>query len=345
VREHALHGIGLVARAAHVAREGLCRIAVGVDEIRIVVFDHVHDSQRPPRDVPVGELEMVDEDARAEVVPLLVHLVVDAFVLTHVVDVEHAWVHALPPFAHAVCQLEADGIVGHAQLALCVRGVGSVGALPPPPRVLVVEGHAEAHALSARRRFPFAQDVALGAELHGIPRLIAGIPVVELIVMHALDDQEARTGVAIGLDQRSGIERRGVPRAQQFLVADHRGMAEIPDVVRVGSLAFDVELSRVPVAALSRRLRSEVNPDSELRFAQPSRIGGRILSLDGIPGGLERTRGDGKVHLHFGKLSRVAHGDRAECLGCWDIRNGGQGRKLEAAVNGRLRRPRTTSRT
>ena len=109
-------------------------------------------------------------------------------------------------------------------------------------------------------------------------------------------------------------------------------MAEIPDVVRVGGLAFDVELSRVPVAALSRRLRSEVNPDSELRFAQPSRIGGWILRLDRIPGGLEWSRGDGKIHLHFGKLRRVAHGDRAQCLGCRDIWNRGQGRELEAAI-------------
>ena len=62
----------------------------------------------------------------------------------------------------------------------------------------------------ANRLLPCAQNVALGAEVDGVPRLVFGVPVVELVVMHALNNEKARAGIAIELDQRGGIKRGGI---------------------------------------------------------------------------------------------------------------------------------------
>ena len=101
-------------------------------------------------------------------------------------------------------------------------------------------------------------------------------------------------------------------------------------MVLVGKLAFEIHPARIPVAALTGSLRSEVNPEAELGFPQPGRIGG-IVFADRIPRRLERPRGHGEIrldlregigipHLHTAGRFRSGHRRdgrqlRRQCLG------------------------------
>ncbi len=126
--------------------------------------------------------------------------------------------------------------------------------------------------------------------------------------MHALYDEKPRAGIVINLDQPGRVELAGIPGVQHILVAGFRGMAEVADVVGVGWRSGLIDLPRVPVAALARGLRTEVNPEAELGLAQPGRLSGIVFG-DGIPGRLIGAGGDGKVHLDFRKGGRILHGD------------------------------------
>ena len=98
----------------------------------------------------------------------------DALVFAEVDAVEQARVEAFPPLALAVGEGEV-AVVGDAGFE-AVGAVGTEGGLPPPPGVFVVEGDAEADAGGAGGLGPFAEEVALGAEAGGVPRLILGVP-------------------------------------------------------------------------------------------------------------------------------------------------------------------------
>jgi len=134
-----------------------------------------------------------------------------------------------------------------------------------------MEGDTVAHALGANRALPFAQQIAMRAERDGVPRLVAGVPVVVLVMVHALNQKEPGAGVVIGLGQRRRIQGGGIPGVKYVFVAGHRRMPEVTNVIGVGGGApggvFYVHLSRVPVAALPGRLRTEVHPDAELGLA------------------------------------------------------------------------------
>ena len=177
--------------------------------------------------------------------------------------------------------------------------VGAEGGLPPPPGIFVVEGDAETDAGGARGLGPFAEEVALGAEAGGVPRLIRGVPQVEVIVVDTLDDQEAGAGVLVDLDEFGGVELGGIPIAQDFLVARLGGMAVIVEMVVIRGGAGLVEVPGIPVAALAGSLGAKVNPNAELRLAQPGRRA-RIVFLDGFPCRLKRAGRDGKVSLTSG---------------------------------------------
>ena len=172
-----------------------------------------------------------------------------------------------------------------------------------------MEGDAVAHAGGVGGFGPFADEVALRSHVHRVPGLIGGVPVVEVVVMHALHDEEARAGVVIDLDEFGGVELGGIPGVQHVLIAGFRGMAEVADVVVVGRGSRLIDFARVPVAALARGLRTEVDPEAELGLAQPGGASGIVFG-DGLPGRLIGTGGDGEVHLDFGEGGRVLHGER-----------------------------------
>jgi hypothetical protein len=66
-----------------------------------------------------------------------------------------------------------------------------------------------------------------------------------------------------------------------------------------------VEIARIPIATFACGLRPEVNPDSELRVAQPRRLP-RVMLLDGSPGRLEWPRRDGQIQFQLRKRTRIA---------------------------------------
>ena len=149
------------------------------------------------------------------------------------------------------------------------------------------------------------------------------VPQIKIIVMHALDHEEARAGIVINLRERGGIKLGRIPIAQDFLVTGLGWMAKLLEVIFVGAGAGRIELARIPVAALAGGLRAEVNPDAELRLAQPPRFAGIIL-LDGFPCRLERPGRNRNIQLHFWKRFHVAH--RHAVLRLWR-RNSGDRRK------------------
>ena len=196
----------------------------------------------------------------------------------------------------------------------------------------MVEGNAEAHAGLVGGLGPFAEEVALGAEVDGVPRLVSRIPVVEIVVVNALDEQKPRADVLVKLNDRRRVEFRRVPVLEQILVSGLGRMAEIPDVIVIGRLTLHIEPARVPVAAHARRLRPEMHPDAEFGVAQPGDLLAGIIPGDGIPRGGIRPRHDGKIHPDLWKRRRVAHrhgtrGPLGREFGNWpERRQGSDGR-------------------
>jgi hypothetical protein len=84
-------------------------------------------------------------------------------------------------------------------------------------------------------------------------------------MVHALNHQEASAGIVIYLRERDGVELRGIPIAQDFLVPDLGWMTVSAKMISVG-LAGLVEIACVPIAALAGGLRAEVNPDPNLAW-------------------------------------------------------------------------------
>ena len=115
------------------------------------------------------------------------------------------------------------------------------------------------------------------SHVHRVPGLVGGVPVVEVIVMHALDENEACARIAINFDEPCGVELGGIPRMQHVFIAGFRGMAEVADMVVISRGSRLIDFARVPIAALARGLRSEVHPDAKLGIAQPRRISGIVF--------------------------------------------------------------------
>ena len=146
---------------------------------------------------------------------------------------------------------------------------------------------------------------------------------IELVMVDALNDEEAGAGVLVDCDEFGGVELGGIPVAQDFLVARLGGMAVIADVVVIGAVAFDIQATCIPVAALAGGLRAEVNPDAELGVAQPGG-GAGIVFLNGFPSRRVGAGGDGKVEFHFRRGPGVGHLHAVHGLGGG---YGGEGRQ------------------
>src|SRR5688500_15218075 len=130
------------------------------------------------------------------------------------------------------------------------------------------------------------------------------VPQIEVVVMHTLNHQETGAGFAIDFRQRRGIELLWIPVAQDFLVADLGRMAVTAQMILARQAGL-VEIARIPIATFAGGLRPEVNPDAELRVAQPRRFA-RVILLDGSPGRLEWPGSNRQIQFELGKRSRIA---------------------------------------
>ena len=304
MRNHALHGVALVAGAGGGTAERLGRVAVGVNEIGIVIFHHVQDAQRPLRGIPMAIIEVVGEDARAWA-PITRGRRANALVFVDVLVVKPADVVILPPGAGAVRR--GHGVVGNAGES--PRTVAQEIRLGEPPAVFMVERHAHVHSQIVDRIGPFRHRVALGTEVHHVPWIVTRVPIVEVVVMHALHQHEPRAGVVKQLRHPGGTVVRRRPSADNILVAVGGRVAEIISVKIVGVGALLIHVLGGPVAALEIRLRAVVKPDAELRLPQPrGRAVAGDIRRDGRPRRRERPVGlDGEIHVHFRECRRIAH--------------------------------------
>ena len=74
-----------------------------------------------------------------------------------------------------------------------------------------MEGDAETHIGITRRLLPLAHEITLRAQTRRVPLLVFRVPHVELVVVHALYDQETRPRVTIEVDQsRPPYNARGI---------------------------------------------------------------------------------------------------------------------------------------
>ena len=221
--------------------------------------------------------------------------IVDVGIFQQADGVEHARVEAVPPFAFTV-RLGQIAVVRHARLRAGL--IAAKSGLIPPPGVFVMERNAKTHSRFLGSDGPFAEQITVWTKVHGIPRLEMGIPIIEIVVMNALDNQKTRAGIMISLDEFGWIQTFWIPITQHILVTNFRRMSVIFQVVRVGRLRGIVEFPRIPVAALAGGLRTEMNPDAKLRVPQPRRTAG-IIGIDRIPSRRKRSSGDGKIHFNF----------------------------------------------
>lgn len=102
-------------------------------------------------------------------------------------------------------------------------------------------------------------------------------------------------------------------------------------MVLIGRRPLNIELARIPVAALARRLRPEMHPDAELRIPQPLRRT-RIVGLDRAPCRLVGARRHRQIEFLLGKSGHVTHRHRVLGQGAVHRRH-----RLQIVIHTRIR--------
>ena len=151
----------------------------------------------------------------------------------------------------------------------------------------------------ARGLFPSADDVHLGADAHGVPRLIIRIQAVEVVVMHAHGHEISRAHFDIQIHQLIGLPSVNHPVMADVLVAVFRRMAEVVEVVIILRASLQIHAARIPIALLGHGLRVPVRPRAELGVAPPFRHGvnpADILPVGGIGTRRDRTMAAGSKY-------------------------------------------------
>ena len=189
-----------------------------------------------------------------------------------------------------VLVLRVGAVVGHAGLG--PRLVGPVAGLEPGEAGAEVLGDAEPQAVLLGRLLPVADDVALGAHVHGVPLVQLGVPEEEVVVVRAHADEVLSPGFLVELHEAIGIPLLGLPQRDDVLVAELGRVAVMLEVILVVAAALLVDAAGVPVAIHRHGLRTPVGPDAELGVAEPVRA---LVLLERFHRGLEMSRGDGQL--------------------------------------------------
>jgi len=190
------------------------------------------------------------------------------------------------------------------------------------PGVGGVVGDAEAEAVGAGDAGPGADDVLLGADAGGVPGVVGGAEVVEVVVVVGERDEVLGAGGLVEAHEIFGLPLVGLPKVVDLHEAGGGGVAVGLEVVLVLGVALEVHLTGVPVALLGDALRGPVGPDAELGVTEPV---GRFVGAEGGPGGFEGAAGDVAGRGGGGGLREEAR--REGCGG-----GGGEGVAEEAAA-------------
>ena len=179
-------------------------------------------------------------------------------------------IETLPPLANSVGLGERGRVVANA----CQRpfAVVAIGGLEPAWRPGGVVADAETQALRARHRGPQAGNVLLGADVHRIPSVVAGIVSVKIVVVVGQADKVFRSCALVERHQPFRLPALRAPQIVDLHEAEARWVTICLDVVVVGRIALQIHPAGIPVALLGHALRRPMRPDSELGVAKPIRI-------------------------------------------------------------------------
>src|SRR5713101_1326490 len=97
--------------------------------------------------------------------------------------------------------------------------------------------HTEFQAMGARGFTPQADDVFLRTHVYGVPAIVSGVPKVEVIVMYSHAHEVLGASFLVQADQIFGIELCALPKGNQILIAEFRGMSVMVEVILVLALA------------------------------------------------------------------------------------------------------------
>ena len=199
--------------------------------------------------------------------------------------VELLRVEALPPFTLAVCPGERAGVVTDARER--AFAVVAVGRLEPMPSVRRMIADAETQAVSAGDFRPGAHDVFFGADVDGVPRVVAGVVAIEIVVVIGKRDEVFRAGADVKPHQFLRLPTFGPPEMVDLHEPGLRRVAVGFEMMFVLGMALEIHLPRIPVALLGHALGRPMRPDAELRVPKPFRAA--VIFGKRIPGRLERT--------------------------------------------------------
>ena len=182
-----------------VAAKWIAAAAVEIDEVRRELIDRIDYAMCPLRRVPAREItillqvavrdSMRQRIAHPELIRIAREVCGERHVILEIDSVEILQVETelLPPRVLSVVVLRT--VVRHA-LERPIE-IAQESRLIPPQRIVAMKRDAEPDAFLVGRLLPTAEDVAVRAYLHRIPRLIFRVPQIKIVVMHPLPDHVA----------------------------------------------------------------------------------------------------------------------------------------------------------
>ena len=207
-------------------------------------------------------------------------------------------------------------IIGDARQG--TRRIAAMTRLIPGITGSEVLGHAEAQALGLGGFSPSADDIPPRSDVDGVPRVVARIPQIEVVVVDRHAHEVAGSGGGVALGQVLGVEALGPPLLHHVAPSVLRGVPPSRHMVTVGPMPLHVHVAgvpfartredvvdpllrqqrgqRIPIVIAGNGLRAPMAPDAEFGISEPVRatVGGQ--------GGTRATErrehgaGTGRVH-------------------------------------------------
>jgi hypothetical protein len=156
-------------------------------------------------------------------------------------------------------------------------------------------------AILARRRRPAAEQVLARPDVYGVPRLIFGIPIVEVVVVNGQRHEIPGAILFVESQELFGIKMFRLPLVYNVLETVCRRMAIFREMRFIIAASLQIHEARIPIAVLWLALRSPVRPNAELRIAKPFRA---LIVPQRIPVWLERAGRNGGQVQRTGLRSR-----------------------------------------
>ena len=131
--------------------------------------------------------------------------------------------------------------------------------------------HTEAQTLFSRRCGPGADDIAMGTNRGGIPRLMLRVPGVKAVMVIGQSDEYPGAGVFVARNQLLRLPVQAGSTARKAPCTQTATAAQVIELIFVLPLVLDIHVARVPVPGFGNALRTPVSPDAELGILVPIR--------------------------------------------------------------------------